>query len=255
MKISIQVFFLSLVTLGSLGQGTVSPLDWIPSKNPGESTPVWVSTELAIDSDRAMRWEFFRPGGKRALDALISMAGKARGRAETSKALGECYGWTSQKDLHEPLPTLKDLHDSAIGIFTGVVRGESQGFIGGWPGTLYEVAVERDLKTRKPPSNPQIVYVYFPWAKFVIGDDTVCHRGIRGEDRPRVGKRMLAFAIDSYRSDDPLVFVPDDGDLFFERIDGSVSLPFEYGAPEQSTTFEAFLIAISEQIDSLGEEQ
>lgn len=218
---------------GDSGEQEVDFLQRIQSTDPERHAPLWLSASEATQ-DGHLKWEEFSRGGKAILDAKVRMAGQALESGSSQIPDDGCATWTRESKRHGYIPnkTLKELATHFDAIYRGRVAASTEGFIDGWPGTLYEVDVEN-----APRPSPERIYVYYPIARIQAEGMTLCHQGDRFPDQPEIGRQILVFARQS-ETGSPLILSPQDEEIFFEREDGTVSLPNHYGEPQGTLTIE-----------------
>jgi hypothetical protein len=205
----------------------------IESNEPDGQFPLWLSTSEATQ-EGYIKWEEFSRGGGEVIQALVSMAKKAAEQGSVKASEDGCTVWTHQGKRHDYIPnkTLEELATHFGAIYRGRVTASAQGFIDGWPGTLYAM----DVESASLPS-PAQAFFYFPIARIEAEGVTLCHSGNRYPDQPQIGRQVLIFARGSVASL-TLVLEPQDEEILFEREDGTLSLPKDYGEAEDGLSLE-----------------
>jgi hypothetical protein len=184
--------------------------------------------------DGYIKWEEFSRGGRTVLEAKVSMARRVLEKENVENPEDGCASWTHQSNRHDYIPnkTLEELATHFGAMYRGRVTASAEGFIDGWPGTLYEL----DVENATVPA-PARVYFYFPIARIQAEGAVLCHHGKRFPDQPQAGRQVLLF-VRGTETGSPLILSPQDEEIFFEREDGTLSLPDHYGEPEEGLTIE-----------------
>lgn len=227
------VLFGSSTLLAVPGERPADSLRRIESKDPDRHFSLWVAASEATQHGY-VKWEEFSRGGRDVIQAMIDMGNRARDNHKLDMPRDGCASWTRQGKRHRYIPnkTLKELAGNFTAIFRGRVVAKAEGFIDGWPGTLYEV----DVESSSQPS-PASIYVYYPLARIEAEGVVLCHQGDRFPDQPAIGRQILVFA-EAPDSETPLILSPQDEELFFERADGTLSLPSHYGEADGEIALE-----------------
>jgi hypothetical protein len=192
--------------------------DLIPSQQPGRQAPAWRSAEYlttnGLRTDLFTTYELEEIARKHdEVEALVAR-----------KVPGErpCLTWTPTISDGDYFLSLEDSTARARAIYAGTLTSVKQGFLYRNPGSLYELRVDRVLKTAANVAPPERLFVYYAQARFQMGEETVCKLSRRGSERPRLGGRLLVFT--HFAPDGIIVFTGENA-LLFDREGGGLSVP------------------------------
>lgn len=173
------------------------------------SAPVWASAEAATTPDGNVNWELL---GERARSVYESVArqpplplGLVHQMPEASGVFyetgpdGEIVAWLrygpgSHEEPGGRLDTLRRVADLATGIYLGEVVGVEEGFLLGDVGSLLRIRTERVVLPSDAHRTAAELYLFWPEAKFSIGNLHFWKENPAYPDRPAVGSRVLVVA-------------------------------------------------------------
>ncbi|HEY0140452.1 MAG TPA: hypothetical protein VGF48_06120 [Thermoanaerobaculia bacterium] len=196
------------------------------STNPNRTTPLWVPFDLAFAPTGQLSEKLF---DVYALRDLREFGERSRMRAHSgphAATARTCFG-ERPAEIPARVVTVAELASSSRTIFSGRIADRTMGFFEDAPAALLTVDVERQIK-RSPEfrlSDGKLL-LHYPDASFSVGDVDYCIQPATHAARPRVGDRVLVFAIQV--PVDPsgrLVYTQASKHLVFETAAGELLVP------------------------------
>lgn len=190
----------------------------IPDVISDEDGPLWVAADVAVTPDGQLRGDAFG----RFEESVEWKARAAAERKRGSSIAEECqtYFGDAVCTHFEPTTTIDDLTSRAGAIVAGETVAVRQGFWGGSPGSLLLIDA-----TYLEGSKPRETYLFYPYARIVTADATLCANPLGPFVPPQPGDRLLIFSMGKaipprddrhvfqVRTDRELVHEPRRGDL------------------------------------------
>ena len=209
----------------------ITPPQVMQSSVARATAPIWVSAEAAATEQGQLRSEAFEARYYDALQRYAARAAERRRMRETSAAPASsgCESYVGERpndwpDRKSP-STIDDLVRSSNAIYEGKVSAIVPGFFDGQPSSLLRVEVANALKSSAAYDPAAGLYVPYPAANFTIGNTRFCARPMHSNHEPRVGDRVLIFALHPPADDRGRLLHIESGDLLFESADGKLSIP------------------------------
>jgi hypothetical protein len=202
------------------------------------SVRLWISAQAAQDErgnlrpdlfSKETRWVFER--NSKALDKeRLEASAEPGARPEAGSFAADCPGW-SDADVSERAGrkrglTAEELVRSSIAILRGRVVGSEYGFWGEEPSLLVALSVEDTLlSSPQVTTSGGVLYFYYPYAHFSVGDLHFCKKPTRTPARPEEGDEVLLFVFYPPRDRDHRLVESDHEEVIFEAKGGALSLP------------------------------
>lgn len=183
---------------------------FLERRDPDTGEPLWVSAEAATGPDGQIDWSLLGEKARQAFDRFsqsppipYSVLERSPGTREMStvaqevKPSGETtlwyhYGFNSvDTPMGERWGTLEELALKATVIYEGKVIGLSEGFFDGSPATLLTIRIESSLRSQGGHKAEGEVYLYYPEAKFSIGELNFWKSNPLYPPRPSLGDSLI----------------------------------------------------------------
>jgi hypothetical protein len=201
--------------------------------------PLWVSVEAATRPDGTLDWGVLGEEASKHFQTFAispripySVLEQSPGTREMSVVAERTtpdgttevwyhYGWSSRDmPMGQRWKSLQDLAEKAQAIYTGEVVGVSEGFFEGSPASLLTVKVEEVLRAADGHTSAREVYLYYPAARFSVGDLNFWKSNPAFPPRPRVGDMMLLADDRPPADSEGLVVLPNPDGVFIQpRVD------------------------------------
>jgi len=209
------------------------------------SQPLWVPAAAAITKDGEFREDLFSASSRAAHSAQVFVSPDAK---LSSLSETDCQVATTvfgQFPEAGPDESLSDLARSAQRIASGTVRSSTVGFLDGMAGTLLEFVPDNEIKGRftKP-----VVFIFYPYARFRQGRVTVCRNDLRYTLQPKIGDRLLFFALYPARDEGDSLFSPGPTHVMIKGADDRVSTTRIYKDAATPSSFEEVLDRVRRQV-------
>lgn len=195
------------------------------------TAPIWVSADAATTQQGQLRSEVFETRYYEALQRYAERTAERRRMRETTAAPASngCESYVGERPNDWPdgksPSTLDELVRSSNAIYEGKVSAIVPGFFDGQPSSLLRVEVTNALKS-SPAYDPAAgLYVPYAAANFTIGTTRFCARPMYSDHEPRLGDRVLIFALHPPADDRGRLLHIESGDLLFASADGKLSIP------------------------------
>lgn len=190
--------------------------------------PVWVSAEEARDPETGgLRVDLFSESDR---DQFRRFAADVRRLRKEEVARGDggqdCLVSLASgcEERMEPKSngSLPDLAGQAIAIYRGRIGAIAPGFFDGVPSSLLRVEITKIFRTSDQVAK-EVVWVPHPYARFQMGDLTVCG-GAKGYE-PAEGDQVLVFVYDPPVDADHALVIPRSPEIFFQTAAGRLIVP------------------------------
>lgn len=177
--------------------------------DPGEP-PLWISAEAATGPDGQVDWSLLGEKAHHGFERFsksppipYSLLERSPGTREMSTVAQEVkpggestlwyhYGFNSvDTPMGERWGTLEELALKATVIYEGKVIGLSEGFFDGSPASLMTIRIENSLRSQKGHKAEGEVYLYYPEAKFSIGELNFWKSNPLYPPRPSLGDSVI----------------------------------------------------------------
>jgi hypothetical protein len=150
-----------------------------------DGTVIWIPVHESVAEDGSLRSDLL---GQHFESVRRNME---RNRAATTAGVRDCHFFMGSIPGHySSTSSLRDLSTHAHVIVSGTVRAMREGFYGGLPGTLMSLDA-RALKGKAPTET----LVFYPLARIATSTGLVCAKPVGEFEPPRVGDRLLIFAM------------------------------------------------------------
>lgn len=206
--------------------------------DPGEP-PLWVSAETVTGPDGEVDWSLLGEKAHQGFDRFsksppipYSVLESSPGTREMSTVAqkvepgGETtlwyhYGFNSvDTPMGERWGTLEELAQKATVIYVGKVIGLSEGFFEASPATLMTIRIESSLRSQRGHEAEREVYLYYPEARFAIGELNFWKSNPLYPPRPSLGDSIIIADDRPPADSDGLVVLPKPDGIFIESRSG-----------------------------------
>lgn len=162
---------------------------------------VWISASAAIGEDGQLKTEYFVSSSRLAqrLEQTTKMASTldfplfVEGEDQV-----QCTSFMlSSFDTRTGLGDDQFL-DASKYVFTGRVADASQGFSIGTVGTLLSIEVTENFVDKDDRPLSDHVFVFFPYARFALGNERFCRGHFSGAVVPKIGDTVAVFAAGNF---------------------------------------------------------
>lgn len=208
----------------------------VPSIVQGEAggAPSWVS-ESAATHHGEPRWELFSESGRTYLQEVLATHPSRHREAPakpSEEALRHKCLWIGMAGEGVPPPgtfrpsdTLDALISNAEYVLVGQVVDQATGFLNAFPGTLYQIKVQRTLKgTVDPPAPGAEFLMFYPEGMVRLGSQHICSTTWRNYSKPARGLALIVFGYPDEQFRDGIL-KPRDQHVLFELPTGGVAYP------------------------------
>lgn len=213
--------------LSALSFLCAAPIPATLSASSGGSAPIWISAEAVRTAENGVRWDLFKSADRGALQrhAQTQRKSRAASGASTESAAGcsEYFaGYEITRTDAKPSATFDDLVQQSEGIYRGTVTAIQPGFFKGFPGALLRLNIDAAVRPSAAYQDQSALFLFHPYKTFAVGDALFC-TGSTYE--PRVGDRVLAFALYPPQDASSSVIFPENQEYLFEDSDGVLHVP------------------------------
>ena len=200
------------------------------------SPPLWVSRAAATTPDGSVDWNLLGEEARKVFENLqaqptVSYAAAQQApemaavidlsRPDGSNVRWYRYGPSSKEISGSRWRSVAEVARSARAIYLGTVTAVAEGFLDGEVGSLLTVQVDRVVRGSDDFSVTDEVFVYYPYARFSIGELNFWKETPGYPERPAVGDQILVSA-DRYPPDAAgRVVLPHQDGLFVEQPEES----------------------------------
>ncbi|HEX9981836.1 MAG TPA: hypothetical protein VGF69_01100 [Thermoanaerobaculia bacterium] len=190
---------------------------------------IWLPANAAVDAAGKLRTDRFDESAQRRFRDH-----QQRNRdylSEHPAAAPLCY--VELNSLHAPPTDLGTLVDRSQSVIVGRIVERSVGFLFDRPSALLTVRIDDELRVSPDlhPNGDRVLLAY-PDAELQVAGETFCAVPFSHRARPRVGDRVLIFAVQPPSdSSGRLIYTDASKHLVFETVDG-VLIPPANMAPE-----------------------
>lgn len=262
------------------GPGSEGPAAQAPS-SPGilagrvsithKTDPLWVSSRDATTPEGNVNWDLLGPWAKTVFEGVaeqpplpLSMADRMptmsgvfyQTDSEGNTVTWLRYGPSSYDDPGGGPRTLERVAEISRGIYIGEVVAVETGFLLGDPGSLLTLRTEQIVKSSDEYDVENEFYLFWPKAKFQIGDLHFWKDNPDYPECPQVGTKMLVVADRRVALDvGHKLVLPEPETVFVEGAgDGVVLSPKLGSAASERFTSLSELAAELERLTATGEE-
>lgn len=178
----------------------------------------WVPLSDIVGIDGRIDLSGFQPYQASAIRLALKPLGDQGSRSPSSSPLNyiEACGKTAVTTSggRSPERSLEEVYRNAKSAFTGRIVSATPGFLEGTPGSLLELSsVEIALGTVRAEGS---VYVFFPFAHVIAGNQLLCKSDLRYTLRPQVGDTLVVLASSSALDKGASLFQPGPSQIFLE---------------------------------------
>lgn len=203
----------------------------------GRTAPLWIAADVAVRGSD-LDWTAFAPEERGSLERSLQAA-------RQSFEPGEACPTRLRRSWHSspwtaPATSLQDLFAKSASMVVGTVTGARQGFYAGFPSTMIQVEVGRQLTgSTEGFIPPQQLLLLLPQARIAVGGAMLCSVDADYPRVPSVGRRVMVFLRQpaTERADD--LIVPPLFSLVVELPDGKLDGPGQFADEISGLTFAA----------------
>jgi hypothetical protein len=206
----------------------------------GNAAPVWVSADAATTPDGGVDWDLLGEQAKSIFHSverqpllpveLVPQMPDASGVFYETKPDGTTvpwlrYGPATHEEPGGKLKTLQDVERQASGIYLGRVVGIEEGFLEGDVGSLLRLRTDQVLLPSGALHGTGELYLFWPEARFSIGELNFWKSNPAYPPRPPLGSRVLVVADQRVPLDiGRKLVLPRPDALFVEPPDGGLEI-------------------------------
>lgn len=257
---------------GANEQLEAAPLDILKGRSSLSRTsdPLWVSSEAATTPEGEVDWALLGEKARSVYESVaeqpplpldvVDRMPEASGVFYETASDGEIISWLrygpgSHEDPGGHLESLRQVAETARGVYVGEVVGFEEGFLLGDVGSLLRIRTERVVLSSDEHRASDEFYLFWPQAKFSIGELNFWKDNPVYPDRPVPGARVLVVAdrrvpFDASRK----LILPRAEGVFVEPADGGVRVSERAPVPSGARA-PATLDEVAAKLERLIEEQ
>lgn len=210
------LLFLPLVAASHAHGAEIPDLIFDPTQP--EIPPIWVSAEVALDTQGKLRSDYL--GQLQYFWDLHS----ARGNIAADGCLVQGAVYNDSLPHQAPVRTLAKLNGFSWTVVRGTVSDLKPGFCQQQAGVLLRLdPVEILSGTLSAQDAP--LFIYYPNARFSIGSYSFCKIDPRASHEPRPGDEFLIFVRTLAAGPERRLIAPQPEDLFIETENGELLVP------------------------------